>query len=163
MGQARWRRRALPAQAAAELQYAAAMKTLSDLAGTKWSGQAELWLDDLGNQAELCDCTIELAHGALTYHWSYQGTPHTGQLTLRDGGADFTDTWHSPKAMGCTTVPGSWALVEVAGTYPAGDGPPWGWRIALSLRPSGELLLLMTNIAAWGEEGRAVRMICKPS
>ncbi|HRC55854.1 MAG TPA: hypothetical protein PKU97_08015 [Kofleriaceae bacterium] len=137
------------------------MTSWRDLTGTKWSGQGELWLDDLGNQAELCACEIDLEDRALTYRWSYQGAPHTGVLALRDGGADFTDSWHSPKAMACADVPGSWGLVEVMGTYAAGDGPPWGWRIALSLRPSGELLLQMTNISSWGEDGRAVRMICK--
>ena len=44
---------------------------------------------------------------------------------------------------------------------PAGDGPPWGWRTKLSLRAMGGegLVLQMTNIAPWGESGRAVRMV----
>jgi len=46
---------------------------------------------------------------------------------------------------------------------PAGEGPPWGWRVAVAHRPSGELVLQMTNIKPWGEDGRAVRMIGIPA
>ena len=42
-----------------------------------------------------------------------------------------------------------------------GPQAEWRWRIGLSVRePSGELVLQMTNVAPWGEETRAVRMIC---
>lgn len=136
--------------------------TLRTLAGSTWRGQGELWLDPHGDEAERCECTLAIAADAVTYTWSFRGEPHQGELRLRDGGADFTDTFHSARPMACATVPGSWALVEVAGTYAAGDGPPWGWRIAVSLRPdSDELVLQMTNVAPWGEDGRAVRMIAK--
>jgi hypothetical protein len=134
---------------------------LADLIGTSWTGHGELWLDRLGNQAETCACTVAIADHVISYDWSYQGAPHHGRLALRADGADFSDSWHSPTAMACTTVAGSWALVEVTGTYAAGDGPPWGWRIAVSHRPStDQLVLQMTNVKPWGEDGRAVRMIC---
>ena len=41
----------------------------------------------------------------------------------------------------------------------AGEGPDWGWRTSVAQRPSGELVLQMTNIAPWGERARAVRMV----
>ena len=88
------------------------MTTLNDLAGTRWQGRGELWLDPLGDQAAVCDCTLAVQDGAVTYHWSHESTPHTGTLALR---------------------------------------------------PTGELVLQMTNVAPWGEEVRAVRMTCARS
>jgi hypothetical protein len=134
--------------------------TLSSLVGTKWAGRAELWLDPLGNQADLSDCTIEIADGVVRYTWSYDGKPHQGSYTLVDGGADWTDTWHQTSVMKCRTIPEAWGLFAVAGTYAAPSGPDWGWRSVLSLRDGGELVLQMTNVTPWGEDGRAVRMIC---
>ena len=43
--------------------------------------------------------------------------------------------------------------------YQVGDEPNWVWCSILSKRPDGALVLQMTNIAPWGEEGRAVRMV----
>jgi hypothetical protein len=134
---------------------------LEDLVGSRWEGEGELWLDPKGNEVELAPATIAIEDGAVRYTWSYRGEAQAGSLTLREGGADFTDTWHSPKVMAFEYVTDSWAIVEAVGTYAAGDGPPWGWRIALSLRPTGELILQMTNITPWGEDGRAVRMVCR--
>ncbi len=134
-----------------------------DLAGTAWAGTSELWLDPLGNVAETSPCTVEIASGAVRYTWAFRGAPHQGTITLGGEGGVFTDSFHSPAPMACRAVP-SWALVDLAGTYAAGDGPPWGWRLTLCLRPPYEgapetLVLQMTNVAPWGEEMRAVRMV----
>ncbi|MBK9037218.1 MAG: hypothetical protein IPL61_39250 [Myxococcales bacterium] len=136
--------------------------TLHEMANTSWTGSAELWLDPAGNAAILCDCTIAVGADAVTYAWTYEGAPQTGRLALRADGADFSDTWHSPTPMPCAAAPAPWALIDVFGTYAAGDGPPWGWRITLAHRPdSDELVLQMTNVKPSGEHGRAVRMIAR--
>lgn len=136
--------------------------TIDELANTTWAGPGELWLDRAQNEAILCDCTITIGAGEVTYTWSYEGKPQQGRLALRADGADFSDTWHSPTPMPCApTLTRPWALVDVIGTYSAGDSPPWGWRILVSRRPDAELVLQMTNITPWGEEARAVRMIGK--
>ena len=135
--------------------------TLRELANTHWIGQGELWLDPLGNKADICECSIELEEAAILYRWSYEGKPQTGKLALRPDGADFSDSWHSPTPMACIPVANRWGLVDVFGTWRAGDGPDWGWRITLAHRPSDEIVLQMTIVKPWGEEGRAVRMICK--
>lgn len=138
------------------------MKGLSqDLVGTRWAGEGELWLDPKGNEVTTYPCSMTVEDGVVRYRWTYEGKTHEGSLTLRDGGADFTDTWHSPQLTPCDAIAGSWAMVDVAGTYAAPEGPPWGWRTTVSLRPSGELVLQMTNFTPWGEHGRAVRMVCK--
>ena len=136
------------------------MQSIRELKGSRWTGKAELWLDPFGNDAAHSDCTITVGEGAVSYTWSHDGDEHEGSLALRDGGADFTDTFHSPQPMSCATIDGAAGLVAVAGTYSAGEGPDWGWRITVSSRPTGELVLQMTNITPWGEYGRAMRMTC---
>ena len=135
------------------------METLKDLQETRWAGKAELWLDPLGDKVERSDCTIAVEPNVVRYSWSHEGEDHEGSFRLSDDGADFTDTWHQPEPMKCDRVPGAWGLFQVQGTY--GPQSDWRWRTALSLRtPTGELVLQMTNIAPWGEEVRAVRMVC---
>lgn len=134
--------------------------TLRELAGTRWTGGSELWLDPLGDQAARSDCALEVDADVIRYRWSHEGKAHTGRIALRAGGADFTDSFHSPSPMPCAAAPAPWALLDVLGRYSAG-GEDWGWRITISQRPDGELVLQMTNVAPWGEEGRAVRMVCR--
>lgn len=50
-------------------------------------------------------------------------------------------------------------LFTVKSTYEVPSNPNWGWQSKLTELPDGTLVLQMTNIAPWGEEGRAVRMI----
>lgn len=138
--------------------------TLKTLANTRWTGTNELWLDPLNNNVVTSDCTITVVPDGVTYSWSYEGKPHEGKIVVKaDGSAEFSDTWHNPTPMACAAVPSTWALVDVFGTYAAGDGPRWGWGITISRRPDAELVLQMTNYSPWGEHGRAVRMICKPA
>lgn len=136
--------------------------TLQDLRNTRWVGRNELWLDPRGDEAETCDATLTIGENTIEYRWSREGKEHTGSLALREGGVEFTDTFHSAKPMPLETVPGSWCLLDVKGTYTWEGSPPWGWRIYVSRRPeSDELVLQMTNITPWGEDVRAVRMICR--
>ena len=134
------------------------MTTLNELAGSRWSGKSELWEDPLGNDAQHSACTIAVDDGVISYTWTYKDKPHQGEIKLRAGGADFKDSWHQQEAVACEDVPNSWGLAHVFYKYVK----TWGWRINLCFRePTGELVLQMTNIAPWGEEARAVRMVCK--
>lgn len=136
------------------------MNSLSDLAGTRWIGTAELWLDPLGDAVLRSDCTISLEADVVRYTWSHEGESHEGSITLGDDSAQFTDTWHQPQPMTCRRLADARGLFQVQGAY--GPESDWGWRTGLSHRtPTGELVLQMTNVAPWGEEARAVRMVCK--
>jgi hypothetical protein len=130
--------------------------TLKELAGSKWEGKAELWEDPLGNTVQACDCTITVDDGGLSYTWSYQGKPHEGRLEIAgEGSATFRDSWHQQEPQACEPEE-SWALAAFRYTYME----EWGWRIRVCHRkPTGELVLQMTNVAPWGEEARAVRMV----
>ena len=96
-------------------------------------------------------CMPSIAWSAYSYVVRLK--PHEGSLTVTDAGADFTDTWHQPTNMPCLRAGRGRALLEVSGTYGAGAGPDWGWTTKIALRPSGELVIQMTNITPWGETG----------
>jgi hypothetical protein len=135
------------------------MKTLQDLKGSRWAGKGELWLDPKGNEAAVSDCTCTVEDGTVRYTWSHEGKEHKGSIELREGGAVFHDTFHSADPMEFKPWPVPGAVFSVIGSYSVGGGPAWGWRIVLAVRPSDELVLQMTNVTPWGEDGRAVRMV----
>jgi hypothetical protein len=134
------------------------MTSLDDLDGTRWAGTAELWLDPLGDNAERSDSTLSIDGQVVSYTWRHEGAQHRGSITLKSDGAEFTDTWHQAKVMECEILTSHRGLFQVQGVY--GPEEDWGWRVMMSWRePTDELVLQMTNIAPWGEEARAVRMV----
>jgi hypothetical protein len=135
------------------------MTTLTDLESSQWKGKAELWLDPAGNDVVWSDCTLQVVGGRLTYTWSFKGEEHAGSVTPKGEVVEFQDSFHASTPMECATVGAAWSLLEAFGTYAAGEGPRWGWRLSVSLRPTDELVLQMTNVCPWGEDGRAVRMV----
>ncbi len=135
-----------------------AMQWLTELQGSDWSGSGELWLDPEGNDVDRCDCALRFETDALHYTWSYDGQTREGSFTFEESGATWADSFHQPEPAKCADVPDAWGLFTVEHTYGAPSSPPWGWRTKLSERPNGDLVLQMTNLAPWGEEGRAVRM-----
>jgi hypothetical protein len=132
---------------------------LATLVGTRWVGAGELWLDPLGNEAHRYDCTMTISDGSVRYTWSHEGKPHEGVFTLRKAGASWSDSWHQPNAVECSELSDALGLLVLQYAYPVSAGADWRWRTTLSERPSGELVLQMTNVAPWGEEQRAVRMV----
>ena len=137
-------------------------EALSKLAGTHWTGNGELWLDKLGNEAHKSPCTLTVdpaVVGSFSYTWSHEGKPQSGSVVLRDGGVVWSDTWHQPTPTQCTVLADSWALLAAHYTFSMGGGPKWGWRLALAQRPTGELVIQMTVTKPWGEENRAARMV----
>ncbi|MEM9484086.1 MAG: hypothetical protein AAGA83_10395 [Cyanobacteria bacterium P01_F01_bin.116] len=131
----------------------------NELKGSEWTGEAELWLDPKGNEVDVSKCTLAIEPGVLTYTWVYDGETKTGSFTFAQDGATWIDSWHQPDPAYCKYLSETWNLFAVEHSYPVPSGPNWGWRSQLSQRPDGSLVLQMTNITPWGEEGRAVRMI----
>ena len=132
---------------------------LANLAGTEWAGTGELWLDPLGNEGESYGCSLGIQAGRVHYEWQHEGKPQHGEYLLGDSGATWSDSWHQPEPTECRPVAGATGMFVVEYTYQDAEGADWGWRMGLSQRPSGELVLQMTIVAPWGEEGRAVRMV----
>ena len=128
------------------------------LQNSYWSGNGELWLDPAGNEAYLYDCTLQLSPQSIDYEWVYEGVTKRGAFTFSGERPTWVDSWHQPTITQCTRID-AWGLFTLHNTYDVPSNPAWGWRSKLSERPTGELVLQMTNITPWGEEGRAVRMI----
>ena len=132
---------------------------LTKLAGTNWSGRGELWLDPEGNNADHYNCELNIESDAIYYSWSYENESKQGSFTFNESGAVWVDNWHQPKSVQCVNAPETWSIFNVSHTYEIPDNPNWGWHSKLSERPNGSLVLQMTNITPWGEDGRAVRMV----
>lgn len=135
------------------------MTTIAELDGTRWKGTNELWLDPLGDEAIRSEGTIHVAANVVSYTWSHDGELHRGSFTIEADGAEFVDSWHQATPTRCRRLAEARGLFQVQYAYgPQGD---WGWRAGLSHRtPTDELVLQMTNITPWGEEARAVRLVC---
>jgi hypothetical protein len=127
--------------------------------GSEWQGPAELWIDPLGNETLHSDATLRVEGDGLSYTWAYDGKAQRGSLRLTDAGLSWRDSWHQPEPVELTPIDDALGIVTAGYSYPAGTGPDWHWRIKLTQRPDSTLVLAMTNIAPWGEEARAVRMI----
>ena len=132
---------------------------LDEFQGSQWRGEAELWLDPNGNNVDVSECILAIESRVLTYSWAYEGETKTGSFIFDADGATWTDSWHQSEPVRCQYLSNAWGLFTVESSYSVPSGPDWGWRSKLSQRPDGSLVLQMTNIAPWGEEGRAVRMI----
>lgn len=128
------------------------------LDGTRWHGESRLWLQP-GAEAAVSDATAWFDGADLHYTWSLEGQEHRGTITVaEDRSARWTDTFHQKTTMDCHPVEGPGALLSVLGAYDPPDSD-WHWRTLLSVRPSGELVLQMTNVTSWGEEAPAVQMV----
>ena len=134
-------------------------KLLIDFEGTNWNGKGELWLDPEGNKADLYNCKLHFENNTIKYTWTYQDETKKGSFTFNESGVIWLDSWHQQEPVDCKDVPNAWGLFTVKHEYDVPSNPNWGWQSKLSERPDGSLVLQMTNIAPWGEEGRVVRMI----
>ena len=132
---------------------------LAKLAGTRWIGTGELWLDPEGNDAKRYDCALRFDAGAIRYTWSFDNETKEGSFSFNERGATWVDEWHQKTPVQCSDVPDAWGIFTVFHEYEVSDNPNWGWQSRLSERPDGSLVLQMTNVTPWGENGRAVRMI----
>ena len=130
---------------------------------TTWSGKSELWIDPLGDDAEISDATLSVVADGIVYAWAYRDAAQSGELRWIGSALQWKDSWHQPDGVTMTLVPGHGSLIAAEYSYAAGAGPDWCWRIKLAQRPDGTVVMQMTNIAPWGEEARAVRTVVRAS
>ncbi|MEM6820434.1 MAG: hypothetical protein AAF558_00640 [Verrucomicrobiota bacterium] len=136
------------------------MKSFFDInKGSHWKGTSELWTDPLGNEVYKESCALQITTDAVCYTWIYEGKKQNGSITWKGDHVHWVDTWHQTKGVDCEDISTRWGIFTIESTYQVPSSPDWGWRIKLSQRPDESLVLQMTNIAPWGEEGRAVRMV----
>ncbi|MEJ2534371.1 MAG: hypothetical protein P8008_02595 [Gammaproteobacteria bacterium] len=118
-------------------------------------------MDPMGNDAEVSDASLIVRTDEIVYAWAHEGAEQSGVLRWSGEAVYWEDSWHQPQRVALTLIPSQGSLVAAEYSYPAGTGPEWRWRIRLSERPDGALVLQMTNIAPWGEEARAVRTVVR--
>ena len=95
----------------------------------------------------------------LDYTWAYQENPQEGSLLVgyRSGPgmvtAHWIDTWHmGDSVMSCHGTVDAGGAIDVRGTYAAGPGVDWGWRIVLTPVDGQALRLVMYNINPTGPD-----------
>lgn len=112
-----------------------------------WKGPNRLWFEN--PEPEMSEGTLVAAAGALNYAWFFGGQTQEGELELFGPAgavrAAWKDTFHATSGMALHGRMDGGLLV-LYGTYGAGDGPEWGWRIEIDVRDPQHLLLRMFNI-----------------
>ncbi len=123
-----------------------------------WVGENRLWWEE-AKPAERSEGRLQAGPDRLSYTWSFRGKPQEGVLRLSGpAGAlrgDWRDSWHQTTE---TAFHGrlSDGVVLLYGTYPAGEGPDWGWRIEIDTRDPEHLTLRMFNLFPDGTIVQAV-------
>jgi hypothetical protein len=135
-------------------------EAFAKLAGTRWTGKGVLWFGGpTHDDPNPFEGTLDIDAGKVSYTWFADGKPQQGTLTLGERGVTWIDSWHQPKAVELSPVPGAWGLLALQYTFAVPKSPDWGWKIVLAQRPKDELVLQMTNVFPWGEETRAWRLV----
>jgi hypothetical protein len=142
------------------------VESLHALSGS-WRGDSRLWLHrpeeatyDSVMTAQI-EPAIQRQALLVRYAWEIEGEPQDGLLVLNQRSAIVAgvwfDSWHmTNSSMSLTGEAEATGSVSVTGTYPAGDGPDWGWRILLEPGKGTHLLLRMFNVTPDGDEELAV-------
>jgi len=131
---------------------------LATLAGSRWVGAGELWLDPLGDEAREYDCTNDQRRIGALYlvarrhaaRRRLHPSRRTGKLVRQLASADRRRVLRATRGARIARAPPCLPGIRRPGLALAHD---------LVREPSGELVLQMTNVAPWGEEQRAVRMV----
>ena len=123
-----------------------------------WRGTNRLYLEGADGPVLTSPSTLTAAWAAkkfleLRYDWLHENVVQEGVILFGAEGnsAAWVDSFHQSKhPMFCQGEP-----LNVKGSYSAGEGPDWGWRITLALQDE-QLILTMYNIAPDGAEYLAV-------
>jgi hypothetical protein len=143
-------------------------QSLLNLPG-QWSGPNRLWLEP-GTPVRISDTTaaIRLAAGerflVIQYTWADEGKPQDGLLMVdieddeTPRAASWIDSWHLTGAIMQFKVESAGdGILALHGSYPASEGPDWGWRIEIHPQSTDRFDLRMFNITPDGQEMLAVQ------
>jgi hypothetical protein len=140
---------------------------MKDLIG-KWTGKSQLWMYP-GDSVHESSTTAEvgrLAQGqfiTIAYDWAFDGEPQDGLIIYGlypeepPGTSLWLDSWHVANSyMSFETEVGDDVQIIMRGSYPAPEGPDWGWRIEIEPKAPDAFELCLFNIAPDGQEALAV-------
>lgn len=150
---------------------------LARMAGP-WEGCYRLWFEPDMLAAESAQRgTLRVVLGGRfllhEYTWDFDGRSHAGialygyHIDERRWECAWVDSFHTGSSIMYSVSPGHADVDTVAerfsvlGSYGDGQTPPgprWGWRTAIEQPGDDTLVIVMTNIAPDGREGRAVEV-----
>jgi hypothetical protein len=150
---------------------------LARMAG-EWEGSYRLWFEPDMLAAESAQRgTLRAVLGGRfllhEYTWDFDGRSHAGialygyHIDERRWECAWVDSFHTGSSIMYSVSPGHADVDTVAerfsvlGSYGDGQTPPgprWGWRTAIEQPDDDSLVIVMTNIAPDGREGRAVEV-----
>jgi hypothetical protein len=150
---------------------------LARMAG-EWEGSYRLWFEPDMLAAESAQRgTLRAVLGGRfllhEYTWDFDGRSHAGialygyHIDERRWECAWVDSFHTGSSIMFSVSPGEADVDTVAerfsvlGSYGDGQTPPgprWGWRTAIEQPDGDSLVIVMTNIAPDGGEGRAVEV-----
>lgn len=131
----------------------------------KWEGVAKTWFEP-GKLADTSPIKgrIRLTLGDLCLLHEYRGKLMGSRmhglamlaysLQEQQWQAAWMDTVHNGTRIMCSRGDGAAdpKRPDVRGSYPAGEGPDWGWRTEIDLRNKNRLVIRHYNIPPGGEE-----------
>ena len=132
-----------------------------------WSGTKQVWpfpgADEI--RSDSTAHVSPIAQGqfiALSYTWEVEGQPQDGMIVFPSQSGETTtksvwlDSWHTKNDMMHCEAALEKGIVSLKGSYPAPEGPDWGWRIEIDVDPAPSLAIHMFNITPEGQEALAV-------
>jgi len=134
----------------------------------RWQGTNTLYLDWPSKGEFESPTTLEVARVIdqrffeFHYGWKHEGKEHQGVVLIGEDlkpgilCATWRDSWHQSDIMSCCGQAQSPKDLSINGSYTAGDGPDWQWRIHWQLLTDSALRLRMYNITPEGQESLAV-------
>lgn len=146
---------------------------LARMAG-EWDGTYRLWFepDMLAGESSQRGSLRPVLGGRFLLHeysWDFDGRSYAGiamygyHIDERRWECAWVDSFHTGSSIMFSASPET-AVAErfsVLGSYGDGQAPPgprWGWRTEIEQPDDDRLVIVMTNIAPDGREGRAVEV-----
>ena len=124
----------------------------------KWQGVNKLRLRPTDDYAE-SPATAEVSQTAkgfvtIAYTWFDGNEPQDGLLLL-DGAAKavWVDSWHSGESWMTFNGQLDAGILKLTGSYPAPEGPDWGWLIHVA---PGDRQITMHNVVPGAEPYQVV-------
>jgi hypothetical protein len=132
----------------------------------RWTGSNQLFFEGESYASESALSVAAAMQGQFiltTYDWALEGEPQDGLIIFASRTNTspvrslWMDSWHMRNdVMQCAGTRDEKGMLSLRGSYPAPEGPDWGWRIEIDPKGPDELEVRMFNLTPSGAEQLAV-------